>query len=98
MNFNPKSVEKQTGTMSSLGQLLTAVGVVAVILGAFGLVLGLLTEFRELDNDGPLYGLAGALSGFLVLFCGLTLSAGGAILHALRSIAINCARMAQSEE
>ena len=98
MNFDQKSVEKVTGTMSVLGQILTALGIVAVILGAFALVMGLITEFRELANDGPLYGIEGAVLGATMLFWGLALAAGGATLHAIRSIAVNCAKMADAKD
>ena len=98
MNFDQKSVEKVTGTMSVLGQILTALGIIAVILGAFALIMGLITEFRELANDGPLYGIEGAVTGATLLFWGLALAAGGATLHAIRSIAVNCAKMADAKD
>ena len=96
LNYDSKSVEKQTGTMSVLGQVLTALGILSVILGAVGLVVGLVTEIRDLDlGESPVYGMAGVITGARMLFVGLALSAGGATLHAVRSIAINCARMAE---
>jgi hypothetical protein len=103
MNFNQVSVTKATGTMSVLGQILTAIGIVGVLLGAFSLVMGLITEFREIANDGPpstsqFYGMEGAVLGATMLFWGLALAAGGATLHAIRSIAINCAKMADAKD
>ena len=96
LNYDLKSVEKLTGSMSVLGQVLTALGILAIILGAFGLVVGLVTEIRDLDmGESPVYGMAGVITGARMLFVGLALSAGGATLHAVRSIAINCARMAE---
>ena len=91
LNYDLKSVEKLTGSMSVLGQVLTALGILAIILGAFGLVVGLVTEIRDLDmGESPVYGMAGVITGARMLFVGLALSAGGATLHAVRSIAINC--------
>jgi hypothetical protein len=98
MKFDQVSVEKATGTMSVLGQILTAIGIIGVLLGAFSLVMGLITEFREFANDGPLYGIEGAVLGATMLFWGLALAAGGATLYALRSIAVNCAKMADAKD
>ena len=90
MAFNPKSVEKQTGTMSTLGKILTVIGITAVILGAFSLVMGIFADFVK-----P-YGLEGVVKSVPLSFWGLVLSAGGATLHAIRSIAVNCARLADA--
>lgn len=99
MNCNQVSVTKVTGTMSVLGQILTAIGIVGVLLGAVSLVAGLYTEFVDLgDSASPIFGVEGALMGATMLFWGLALAAGGATLHAIRSIAINCAKMADATD
>jgi len=98
MSFDAKSIEKRTGTMSALAQILTGLGIVGVILGAFGMVIGLVTEFRGMESNNSLYGFEGAIAGISMLLWGLVMSAGGATLHAVRSIAVNCARMAESSD
>ena len=66
--YDLKSVEKQTGSMSVLGQVLTALGILAIILGAVGLVVGLVTEIRDLDmGESPVYGMAGVITGVSIL-------------------------------
>lgn len=82
--------------MSTLGKILTALGIAFVILGALAVGLGLITEFRDFGDQGPVYGLEGVVTGVTMLFWGLVLSAGGATLHAIRSIAVNCAKLADA--
>jgi hypothetical protein len=101
MKYNAKSIEKQTGTMAVLGQVLTAIGVVAVLLGIVSVALGVVTEYSISGTDiedGTRfgYGMEGLLSGISMFLAGLALAGGGATLKALRSIAINCARIAES--
>ena len=97
MNSDQTSVTKATGTMSVLGQILTAIGIIGVLLGALALVAGLYEEYLGSSNEEPIFGVEGALMGATMLFWGLALSAGGATLHAIRSIAINCAKMADAK-
>ena len=98
MSFDAKSIEKRTGTMSALAQILTGLGIVGVILGTLFMITGLITEFRGMESDNSMYGFEGAIAGITMLMWGLAMSAGGATLHAVRSIAVNCARMAESSD
>ena len=101
MKYDAKSIEKQTGTMTVLSQILTAIGVVAVILGLVSITLGVMTEYvisgTDIDDETR-YGMEGLLSGISMFLAGLALAAGGATLTALRSLAVNCARIAETSE
>ena len=98
MSFDAKSIENKTGTMSALAQILTGLGIVGVILGSVAMLFGLATEFAGMESDNSLYGVEGAIAGITMLLWGLAMSAAGATLHAVRSIAVNCARMAESSD
>jgi hypothetical protein len=66
------------------------IGITAVILGAFSGLVGIFADF------GPPSGLERVVKAVTLVFWGLVLSAGGATLHAIRSIAVNCARLADA--
>jgi hypothetical protein len=98
MSFSESAVVKRTATLSTLGQIMTALGAIAIVLGCIGLAAGLALEFTSGDRyDGPLADAARIQVGISTLLWGLALSAGGAALHALRSIAVNCAKMAERD-
>jgi hypothetical protein len=101
MKYDAKTIEKQTGTLSVLSQLLTAVGVVAVLFGIVSVLLGIMTEYYLSESgieDETRYGIEGLLSGISMFLIGLALAGGGATLKAIRSIAINCARIAEGSK
>jgi hypothetical protein len=98
MSFSESAVVKRTVTLSTLGQIMSVLGGFAIVLGCIGVAVGLAMEFTSGDRyDGPLADGASVLVGISTLLWGLALSAGGAALHALRSIAVNCAKMAERD-
>ena len=95
MKFSESDVVKRTASLSTLGQIMTVLGSFAIVIGCIGFAAGLVFAFTSADMyDGPLAEGVGLLTGLYLLLWGLALSAGGAALHALRSIAVNFAKMA----
>ena len=97
MSFDSKTVDKRTGTLSVLGQILTGLGVAVALLGAFSMVFGIISEFREVAMSSPMFGLEATVAGVTMLLWGIVLSAAGGVLQAIRAIAVNCARIAESK-
>ncbi|MEE2908374.1 MAG: hypothetical protein VX527_11170 [Planctomycetota bacterium] len=95
MAFDVKSVKKQTGAVLVLSQVLRPLGFVAVVLGIVGIMIGLYLGFYGLNNNLEMFNFEHVLTGTSLLFWGLILLAAASLLKASRSVAVNCARIAE---
>ena len=97
MNFSASAVEKRTASMSVFAQILTAVGIVVVIIGTFMAVWGALEEWVYVDDAvAEMSGLIRLMNGIGWLIAALCMSAIGATLHAIQAIAVNVAKISDT--
>lgn len=90
--YSSDAVEQRTNLLSGFAQVLTALGFMGIILGAFLLIITLVQEFRG-DDDG--FQTMEVVESAVVLFYGLMLAGIGSGLQAIRSIAVNCAKLVE---
>ena len=93
MSQSPKKVASQTGTLYVLAQIMTGLGFITMILGGVVLALDLIGEFSATMDDKQ--GFMVALGSGAMLLNGLVIAGLGQVLMAIRSIAINCAVIAE---
>ncbi|MEE2681594.1 MAG: hypothetical protein VX641_04400 [Planctomycetota bacterium] len=93
MTESPKKVNSYTGTLSVLAQIMTGLGFITMILGGVVLVLALIAEIAAGADEKQ--GLAFVLGSGAMLLYGLLVAGLGQLLMAIRSIAINCAVIAE---
>ncbi len=93
MTESSKKVASQTGTLNVLAQIMTGLGFITMILGAVVLALDLIGEFSATEDAKEGFGVA--LASGMILFNGLVLAGLGQLLMAIRSIAVNCAVIAE---
>ena len=93
-DFSSESVQKRTNMLDLYSQIVTAVGFLVIILGAVLLVWTLIQEFGGEDGD---FAVVEILTSLGTMLWGVALTAFGSGMAALRTIAVNCARMAEKE-
>lgn len=92
--YSSERVESRTNMLGLYAQLVSAVGFVVIIVGAVILVWTLVQEFSGEWTEVQ----ASEVGGSVIVFVwGLALTATGSALAALRTIAVNCARMVEKE-
>ena len=90
--YSFSSVEKRTRMLGKFAQVVTAIGFVVIVIGAIILITSLIQELASsLDRQ---WGEADVMDPISYMLSGLGLTALGSGLSALRTIAVNCARMA----
>ncbi len=93
--FSSQQVEKRTNMLGLYSQIMTAIGFVVIIVGAIILVSTLIQEFSGKDTGVQIAEVSAAV---MVFVYGLALTALGSAMAALRTIAVNCARMVEKEQ
>jgi hypothetical protein len=93
MNQSPSKVASYTGTLSVLAQVMTGLGFITMIIGGVVLALDLIGEFSASMDEKE--GFAVAILSGSILLNGLLVAGLGQALMAIRSIAINCAVIAE---
>ena len=86
-------IQNKTQVMSLYSQILTGLGFAVIIIGAVVLGMDLIAEFSGEDGD---FELLVAIESAWLLFAGMGVAAAGQVLVCLRSIAVNCERMANT--
>ena len=92
MKNSSSDIAKGTQVMSLFAQILSAIGFVLIIIGAVVLIIDLIQEFRGEEGN---FELMAAVASASIMFYGMMLAALGQALTALRSIAMNCAVIAE---
>ena len=92
--FSSQKVEKRTNMLKLYSQIVTAVGFFVIIVGAIILIATLVQEF---SGDLTEFQVAEVGDSVMVFVYGIALTAIGSALAALRTIAVNCARLAEKE-
>ena len=90
--FSSSAVEQRTNLLSGFAQVLTALGFVVIILGAVLLIITLIQEFGGDDTE---FQTMEVVESAALLFYGLMLAGIGSGLQAIRSIAVNCAKLVE---
>lgn len=99
MGSSSTDIAKGTQVMGLFAQILSAFGFVLIIIGACLLIVDLYQEFRggtgsEEDDE---FEMASAIASGAIMLNGMMLAALGQALTALRSIAMNCATIANKD-
>jgi hypothetical protein len=92
MAQSSSDISKGTQVMSLFAQILSGLGFVLIIIGAVLIIMDLFQEFAGEDGE---FEMATAFASAGIMFYGMMLAALGQALTALRSIAINCAVIAE---
>ncbi len=92
--YSAESVESRTNMLSLYSQVVSAIGFVVMGIGAILLIISLILEFSGDMSELSMAEVAGTV---MIIVWGLALTATGSALAALRTIAVNCARMADPE-
>ncbi|MDG2291961.1 MAG: hypothetical protein P8L37_04820 [Phycisphaerales bacterium] len=99
MGSSSTDIAKGTQVMGLFAQILSALGFVLIIIGACLLIIDLYQEFSAIgagpgseEEDG--FEMASAIASGALMLNGMMLAAMGQALTALRSIAMNCATIA----
>ncbi|MCH2182621.1 MAG: hypothetical protein MK108_11505 [Mariniblastus sp.] len=93
-DFSTESVKSRTNMLDLYSQIVTAVGFLVIIVGAVLLVWTLIQEFGGEDGD---FAIVETLTSLGTMLWGIALTAFGSGMAALRTIAVNCAQMAEKE-
>ena len=92
--YSSERVESRTNMLGLYATLVSVIGVVVIIVGAFILIWTLVQEFSGEWTDVQASEVGGSV---MVFVWGLALMATGSAMAALRTIAVNCARMVEKE-
>ena len=92
MGKSAKDIASGTQVMGLFAQVLSGIGFVLIILGAVLLIIDLFEELRDEESG---FELAAAITSGAIMLNGFMLAALGQALTALRSIAVNCATIAE---
>ena len=90
MHESSEAVAGKTNVLSILGQVMTGLGFVTMLIGGALVGVALIQEFQGEEGG---FQIAEVLSSAYLLLMGLFLAGNGQLLNAIRSIAINTAAM-----
>ncbi|MEE2826083.1 MAG: hypothetical protein VYE64_05605 [Planctomycetota bacterium] len=89
-----EAVQKRTNMLDLYSQIVTAVGFLVIVVGALLLVWSLI---QELGGEDGGFQIMEVVTSAGTMLWGVALTAFGSAMAALRTIAVNCARIAEKE-
>lgn len=93
-DYSSGNIESQTTALNLYAQLIKWVGIIFIVLGFIFLIGTIIAEF---GGEGTVIAWSEVAVSAATLVYGLALMAVSGILTAVRSIAVNCARIAEKE-